>query len=345
MSQVVKSYSDTTRLTRNTLVSTRGLSGDRQDIYASVVTKFPHLLRKARDKPLAFAACCRHFAGMKPALDPIEFCQTMVRRDDRDRYDTCLFAPSAIQPGLWALYAFNQEIAKTRESVSEPALGAIRLQWWRDVLEEVRTGRGREHPVVHAVERHLNTPAILDLLEKLVEAREADLFDEGPADFDALRRYAEGAGGILAELALKVSVETPAAALIERARRTGAAWAMLGLVRAVPFHWAENRSYLPGEEGRSALAATSADKMYELAKPSLDQMTEFATAVFIGKSKEPVVVPAPARHVFLLDIIGQHYLNRLEKAGGNPFKMTEVSDLKRLWSLFWASLTGRTAKV
>jgi phytoene synthase len=297
------------------------------------------------DKQLAFQDWGRHFASMKSSLNSIEFCQQMVRRDDRDRFDTCLFAPSDVQPKLWTLYAFNQEIAKTRDSVSEPALGEIRLQWWRDALEEVKAGRGREHPVVQAVEDHLNSPKLLGLLGQLIDAREADLFDEGPASFDALRSYAEGAGGILAELALMVSINDPSSALLERARRTGAAWAMLGLVRAVPFHWADNRTYLPGEEGRSALAATSADTMYELAKPALDQMLSFSAEVFEGKAKEPVLVPGPARHVFLLDAIGRQYLSQLKKADGNPFKMTEVSDFKRLWLLFITSLSGRSSKV
>ena len=35
---------------------------------------------------------------------------------------------------LFALYAFNLEIARVREPVSEPMPGEIRLQWWRDAL-------------------------------------------------------------------------------------------------------------------------------------------------------------------------------------------------------------------
>jgi NADH dehydrogenase [ubiquinone] 1 alpha subcomplex assembly factor 6 len=61
----------------------------------------------------------------------------MVRRHDRDRFLTTLFAPAAERQALLALYAFNHEVAKTREVVSEPMLGRIRLQWWRDSLDQI----------------------------------------------------------------------------------------------------------------------------------------------------------------------------------------------------------------
>src|ERR1041385_2992054 len=57
----------------------------------------------------------------------------LCRRHDRDRYQTALFAPADRREALFALYAFNYEIARVREIVSEPMLGQIRLQWWREV--------------------------------------------------------------------------------------------------------------------------------------------------------------------------------------------------------------------
>src|SRR5436309_9863777 len=73
----------------------------------------------------------------------------LVRRHDRDRYQTALFAPAERREALLALYAFNYEIARVRETVSEPMLGQIRLQWWREVLDAAYAGAPpRQHPVV-----------------------------------------------------------------------------------------------------------------------------------------------------------------------------------------------------
>ena len=62
----------------------------------------------------------------------------LVREGDRDRYLAMLFAPADTRPHLFALYAFNLEIALVRERITEPAAGEIRFQWWREVLEGPR---------------------------------------------------------------------------------------------------------------------------------------------------------------------------------------------------------------
>src|SRR5438552_16844209 len=85
--------------------------------------------------------------GPEPGgLDPSG---ALVRRHDHDRYLSALFAPEPARAGLFALYAFNVEVAKTREVVREPILGSIRLQWWRDALAEIYGGGPvRRHEVV-----------------------------------------------------------------------------------------------------------------------------------------------------------------------------------------------------
>src|SRR5947207_3878482 len=72
----------------------------------------------------------------------------LVRRHDRDRFQTALFAPARQREALFALYAFNYEIARVREAVSEPTLGHIRLQWWREVVSAAFSGEAPRHHVV-----------------------------------------------------------------------------------------------------------------------------------------------------------------------------------------------------
>ena len=71
------------------------------------------------------------------------YCAAQVRAYDHDRYLTALFAAEAGRDALMTLYAFNLEIAKTRETVSEPILGQMRLQWWRE-SEQLRWRRKKE---------------------------------------------------------------------------------------------------------------------------------------------------------------------------------------------------------
>src|SRR5215813_7687641 len=104
------------------------------------------------------------------------YCLDQVRRFDRDRYLTALFAAPPARADLMALYAFNLEVAKTRETVREPLMGLMRLQWWRDCIAEIYAGGASRHqvaqPLAGAIHRHGLERTLFD---RLIDAREADL--------------------------------------------------------------------------------------------------------------------------------------------------------------------------
>lgn len=75
-----------------------------------------------------------------------------VARTDEDRWISSRYAPAEKRRALVALYALNVELARVRSVVSEPTLGAIRFQWWREALQEIEVGAPtRKHDVVLAV--------------------------------------------------------------------------------------------------------------------------------------------------------------------------------------------------
>ena len=80
-------------------------------------------------------------------MTDLSYCAVQVRTYDRDRFLCSLFAPSDERAALSALYAFNIEVASVRERVSQPLLGAMRLQWWRDAIDAVFEGRLPSHAV------------------------------------------------------------------------------------------------------------------------------------------------------------------------------------------------------
>jgi len=62
------------------------------------------------------------------------FCADLVRTHDFPRYASTLFIDTEARRALLALYAFNAEISRVRDSVSQPLAGEVRMQWWTDVL-------------------------------------------------------------------------------------------------------------------------------------------------------------------------------------------------------------------
>lgn len=182
-----------------------------------------------------------------PGDSRLSACARQVRRYDNDRYLTALFAPHDRREALFALAAFNLEIAKIREVVSEPMLGEMRLQWWREVIDEIADGRVRKHEVVGplaAATRQFDLP--IGDLHPLIDARAFDLEDRAPRDLAELEAYAEATTAPLNRLAFMVLGVTAEAA-DATARALGMATALTGLLRAVPFHARQRRVYLPTE--------------------------------------------------------------------------------------------------
>ena len=168
-------------------------------------------------------------------MSPMPPLGDLVRRYDPDRFFTSLFAPAGARESLWALYAFNHELARAREAVREPMMALIRLQWWREVVEGAR----RRHEVAEPVGAALDRGALegADLLA-LIEAREAD----PPEDGAAWVEYVESTAGRLAAAAGRVLGSLPNPALAA----AGAAYGASGVLR--------NRG-LAGDSGIPELAA------------------------------------------------------------------------------------------
>src|SRR5512147_438065 len=182
----------------------------------------------------------------------LSYCAEKVRRYDNDRFLCTLFAPAAQREALWSIYAFNLELARIRESVSQPILGHMRLRWWTDTLDAVYDGRPPHHPVALALgETFKRFPVDRHHLVRIVAARATDFEDSAPATVRALIDYADGTSAAVSAAALDVLAatgdETRAAA-----REVGIAWALVGLMRAVPFHARDRRIYLPADINRKA---------------------------------------------------------------------------------------------
>lgn len=241
-----------------------------------------------------------------------------VRRHDRERYLTALFAPADRRDDLLALYAFNLEIARTREAVREPMLGHIRLQWWRDALDEIDAGKPpRRHdvvaPLADAVRRH---NLARDAFERLLLARERDLDDTPFQTLADLEAYADGTSGALVSLALAIlGVADPA--MLARSRAVGRGYALTGLLRAVGFHARQQRCLLPDQ----VLAAHGIDREAVLAmKPSpglAAAVAEIATAAEVALAPERVTSVAwPALAPAAL---ARRHLKALRRAGHDVF--------------------------
>jgi phytoene synthase len=265
-----------------------------------------------------------------------------VRRVDFDRYLSSLFAPAGLRSELNVLYAFNHEMAKIAEAVSQPIAGRIRLQWWRDRVAELYRGVAVEHPVVEALGGIIaarNLPR--DLFDELIDAREHDLEEAPFATLEDFETYADATSGHIMRLAARIlgagdTLDAPS-------RDLGIAYAIGGLCRALPYHARRRRLRLPAD--RLIASGVSVEEVFagtagQRLRPLLDDMAERAFGYLAGQRGRRIardVLPAllPAAVVPL-------YLRALTRPGFDLFRdSAEVGVHRRQLAMLGAMIRRR----
>lgn len=135
------------------------------------------------------------------------------------------------------LYAFNHELARAREVVSEPPLALIRLQWWREVVEGTRRRHEVATPLGEALDAGLLAQA--DLLA-LIDAREEEVEPAFETMGDWHGWLLAGAGGLAVAAARLLGAPDP-----EQARPLGAAYGAAGVLTSAAIFAAQGRCLLP----------------------------------------------------------------------------------------------------
>ena len=265
--------------------------------------------------------------------DPFAHGAELVRATDRDRFIASLFAPAEHRGAICALYAFNSEVSRVRETAREALPGEIRLQWWSDVINRDRDEEARANPVAAAllttIERYrLSSAKLVDL----IEARRFDLYDDPMAALADLEAYAGKTSSALFALAAQILAGANVEAVTTPA---GIAFAIAGLLRAFPLHAARGQLYVPMElldrhqvrphdifAGRSSAGLQAAfAELRDLGRRHLDAANQQMAAL------PPLAMPA------LLPVaLVRPALMRLE--GGDPFSPSEIAPWRRQW-LIW----------
>jgi phytoene synthase len=276
--------------------------------------------------------------------DAFSHCELLVRSSDKDRYLATLFAPAKYRRALFALYAFNFEIARVRELARESMPGEIRIQWWADLVGGASRGDVSANPVAAALRdvivRFRLPPKIL---AGLIEARRFDLYDEPMASLSALEDYAEQTSSSLIELAARILADGRDPDIAEFARHAGIAYAMAGLLRAFPIHAARRQLYIPLEilERYHARAddifakKTTLELRAALAEFRLHARKHLSAARALTNNLAAAVAPA-ALPVALV----RPTLARMERRFYRPFGPPELSQWRRQWILWRAARTG-----
>ena len=153
---------------------------------------------------------------------------------DPDRLRAALFADREGCQRLQILYAFHYELAKVPELVSEPMIGQIRYQWWRDAVAEIYEGRPvRQHEIATPLAKVLIAYDVPRLwVDRLIDGRERDLDPRPFANLEEAKVYCRQTSGVLMQIAVKLLRSEPDDAVLA----AGEAWGLTGLARAYTYY-------------------------------------------------------------------------------------------------------------
>lgn len=268
-----------------------------------------------------------------------------VRAADHDRYLSALYAPGDKRDALFALYAFNAEIASVRDRIHEALPGEVRLQWWRDVIAGGGEASNVGHPLADALNRAI---AAHDLpqqaFDNYLEARIFDLYDDPMPSRTDLEGYCGETASALIQLAAMVLDKEAAPGFAELAGRAGCAQAMTGLLLLLPLHRARGQCFVPAD----ILAAVGSSTEEFLAGDGGPGGGR-AVAAMIALAREHLAafeagaadLPPSLRAAFLPLALTGAYLDRLESPGASPLrKAPHLSGLRRHWLLFRRAMQG-----
>jgi len=278
-----------------------------------------------------------------------DFASAELRAGDRDRYYATLFAPAARRAGLQVLYAFNLELARIRDLVSDPLPGEVRLQWWRDAIEGDDARGAAAHPLAVALRGVIaanNLP--IAAFVQMIEARTADLYDDPFRSLSDLEGYCGETGSALIRLAAIVLAGGTDPGGAAAAGHAGVAIGIAGLLRGIPWHAAHGRVLLPEDTmrrhgfGRADMLAGRAGGNLRIAIAELSGVARRHLAevraglAALSPDTRALLLPA-----FLPSSLVERSLAQLERPAHDPLRMAvEIADWRRLLTYWRAARHG-----
>jgi len=277
-----------------------------------------------------------------PDKDSAAFCADLVRSHDFERYAATLFVDADKRRALLALYAFNAEISRVREQVSQPLPGEIRLQWWTDMLAGAGHGGVEGNPVAAELLRAIRMHGLpVEPLSRLIDERQFDLYNDPMPSMAALEAYVHDTSSALFALGARVmgrqSEETD-----HLARHAGLAQGLFRVIAALPVDAARRQLFVPLqllESHGCGIEDVFAAKETPQLRAALDQLLSEARAHLNTALELLASAPAELRPLFLPLALLRRDLKRMSRADSDPFTPRVTSRLRTLWTLWRAAKT------
>ena len=268
------------------------------------------------------------------------FCADLVRSHDFARYASTLFVPAPQRRALLAIYAFNVEVSRVHEQVSQPLPGEMRLQWWADMLAGVGHGGVEGNPVAAELLLAIQTWRLpVERLSRLIEEHQFDLYNDPMPTMAALEGYINDTSSALFSMAAQIAGQS-SEETEHLARHAGLAQGMARVMASLPLDASRRQLFVPQQVLEShgcGIEDVFRGRETPKLRAPLDHLLGEArghlrTALALLASVMPEVRP-----VFLPLALVRRDLARMSRADNDPFIPRSTSRFRTLWTLWWAS--------
>jgi 15-cis-phytoene synthase len=272
--------------------------------------------------------------------DAAAFCANLVRAHDFPRYASTLFLPGVHRRPILAIYAFNVEISRVRDQVSQPLPGQMRLQWWTDLLAGQDHGGVEGNPVASELLWTIHTWRLpVERLEQLVIEHEFDLYNDPMPSLSALEGYANDTASTLFACCARILVR-PLEAIDHVARHAGLAYGMIDVINKLPQDTARRQLFLPQQflqQHGSSAEEVFAGKQTPQNRAAVDQLVDEA-----GKQLKTALallreMPVEVHPAFLPLALVRRDIKRMQRRDNDPFVLRRMPRVRMLWALWRAS--------
>jgi phytoene synthase len=279
-------------------------------------------------------------SGAEESKTSADFCADLVRAHDFARYASTLFMPAAQRRALLALYAFNVEISRVHEQVSQPLPGEMRLQWWTDMLAGTGHGGVEGNPVAAELLLAIRDRRLpVEPLSRLIEEHQFDLYNDPMPTMAALEGYLNGTASALFSLGARIA-GSQSDEIEHLARHAGLAQGIAQVLAALPLDASRRQLFVPLpllEDHGVDLEQVFSGQQTPTLRPALDQLIGEAQAHLKTAFALLATAPPLVRPVFLPLALVDRNLTRMSRADNDPFVPRVTSRLRTLWTLWRAS--------
>lgn len=266
----------------------------------------------------------------------------LARAREPERYIAATLSPVARRAALLAVAAFAADLRRIPHVVTEPMMGEMRLQWWRETITAFGRAESIGHPIADALAAAVRAYDLPPLsLIAMTEARAFDLYDDPMPDEAAFDGYLTKTEAIAFDLA-HIILGGPAAP--DMSMLAARSFGQARLLAELPMALAKGRVPLPlsrletyGIDVDALRAGHAVPGLRDLLRSACDDVEAARSAL----SRRLAACAPSARAAFLPAATVASYVSAILDPGRDATRMpAEISPLTRVMRIGRAHWLG-----